>query len=348
MRIRGRGRIDLAANRIRNTLLGGTVILLYHRVAEMPSDPQLLCVSPQHFEEHLQVLTRVAEPLRLQQLAALLAGRKAPRHGIVITFDDGAADNLHNAKPSLERHDVPATVFVASGYTGSGREFWWDELDRLLLQPGTLPERLTLALNGKVFDWQLGSATRYSVATFDRNRSWNVLDTSSPTERHNLYRSLCDLLRPLSDSQRSDVIETLRKWSGQGTNGRDSHRVLTHDEIRQVADGGLVEVGAHTVAHPVLSAITAAEQTDEIHRGKIQLEEILEQPVVSFAYPYGTRDSYSAETVKIVREAGFVCACSNFTGVVQPKTDIFELPRFVVRDWNGDEFERRLVGFFRG
>ena len=65
----------------------------------------------------------------------------------MITFDDGYADVLHHAKPLLERHSVPATVFVATGAIGQRREFWWDELGGLFLQPGTLPEELELTVD---------------------------------------------------------------------------------------------------------------------------------------------------------------------------------------------------------
>ena len=68
-----------------------------------------------------------------------VSGGDVPSAGVVVTFDDGYADNFHNAKPLLERYEIPATVFVTTGYLQDQREFWWDELERILLQPGTLP-----------------------------------------------------------------------------------------------------------------------------------------------------------------------------------------------------------------
>ena len=48
-----------------------------------------------------------------------------------MTFDDGYRDNVHVAKPLLERFEIPATVFVVSAYVDSDRDFWWDELAEL-------------------------------------------------------------------------------------------------------------------------------------------------------------------------------------------------------------------------
>jgi len=325
MRIRGLGRLRLAAGKLQNRLSPGTVILLYHRVAELQVDPLLLSVTPAHFEEHLQVLSRMTKPLSLRSLVGSLRSNEVTTHGAVVTFDDGAADNLHNAKPLLERYNIPATVFVATEYAKGEREFWWDELERLLLVPRELPDKLSLKINGTTVDW----------------------DPTS-TSRDQLYQHLGDSLRLMPTAQRFDIIGELQQWSRAGTTPRQSHRALSHEEIRQLAAGGLVEIGAHTVTHPVLSAIPLAQQEQEIRQSKLQLEQILDQPVESFAYPYGTKDDYTRETVGLVRQAQFTCACSNFRGVVQPRTSIYELPRLVVRDWNGDEFERQLRGWFRG
>ena len=118
--------------------------------------------------------------------------------------------------------------------------------------------------------------------------------------------------------------------------------MLLPDEVFRLAEGGLIEVGAHTVTHPVLSALPAARQHPEIHNSKSQLENILRRPVNSFAYPYGGRSDYTRETISLVRQAGFTCACSNYSDVVRRGSDLFPLPRVLVRDWDGEEFAQRL------
>ncbi len=91
---------------------------------------------------------------------------------------------------------VPATVFVTTGYIGHEREFWWGELDRLLLQPGTLPERLRLSVKGSIYRWNLGEAARHSEEASQRYRRWRAWEEAS-SSRHYLYRSLWELLNPL-------------------------------------------------------------------------------------------------------------------------------------------------------
>ncbi|HSE98315.1 MAG TPA: polysaccharide deacetylase family protein, partial [Blastocatellia bacterium] len=147
MRVRGTYRLRRTAQSIRNRLARQAVILLYHRIADSASDPWSLCVTPQHFAEHLEVLAKHGFVVRLERLARALDGGRLPHRSAVITFDDGYVDNLWNARPLLEQFDLPATVFVTTGNTGRSREFWWDELERLILQPGTLPESLRLTIN---------------------------------------------------------------------------------------------------------------------------------------------------------------------------------------------------------
>ncbi len=346
MKIRGIGRLRRIARRVTNMFVPRALILLYHRVTELPSDPQLLCVSRRHFAEHLEILRKEGCPIRLQRSGRSLRDENLPHRGVVVTFDDGYADNLCNAKPLLERYDVPATVFVTTGYMGQEREFWWDELDRLLLQRETLPETLRLNVNGSTCQWELSASAHFNEGAYRRHRYWNVSEKDDPSPRHSLYRSLHRMLRPMAEREQRKVLDELREWAGAGSTLRPTHRVLSPDEVIRLGEGGLVEVGSHTVTHPVLSTLPGAAQRAEIRQSKAHLEEILGRPVTSFAYPYGSASDYTEETVAAIRQAGYLRGCSNFAGVIGPVSDRFQLPRFLVRDWDGDSFARQLGAWF--
>jgi peptidoglycan/xylan/chitin deacetylase (PgdA/CDA1 family) len=328
---------------LKNKLSATGIILLYHRVADLCSDPQLLAVKPKHFAEHLEILKRKCTPLSVKDVKGAIQGRNPPRHPVAITFDDGYADNLVNAKPLLEHYDIPATVFVATAYVGSNREFWWDDLERLILRSSALPEVLELgALSGKGCKWTLGGKHGYNA---DADQSWNVQHPDNPTPRHALYRSLCKLLRPLSEDSRRETLDRLIVWSGADGSGRLTHLPLTREQLARLEKTGLIEIGAHTSTHALLSALPRAQQEREIQSSQTVLEEMLGHPVATFAYPFGAGGDYTAESVELVCALGFELACANFPGMVWRRSDRFELPRLLVRDWNGETFERWLSGW---
>ena len=345
MTARSLGRLRRGARRSGGSSQGRVLILLYHRVATLKSDPWGLAVSPGRFAEHLEALRQHARPMQLRELSRGLGDATLPESAVVVTFDDGYADNLHNAKPLLVRHGVPATVFVTSGFVGHKREFWWDELGRLLLRPGVLPDTLSLSVVGNMHRWELGEAAHYTREEFRRHRGWRAWK-SCPTPRHSLYISLCELLRPISEQERQRKLNELRRWVVAVPGRRPRHRPLSAREIDELGQEGLIEVGAHTVTHPILSALPPASQQREIARSKARLEEVCGHPVTSFAYPYGKPRDYTAKTVDIVRRAGFGCACSTFAGVVGHSSDRFQLPRVYVRNWDGDRLARLLRKWF--
>jgi peptidoglycan/xylan/chitin deacetylase (PgdA/CDA1 family) len=339
------GRLRRAAGHLVGRSEGRALILLYHRVAKLRTDPWGLAVAPRRFAEHLEVLRERANPVQLGELTGTLGDGGLPDRSVVVTFDDGYLDNLLNAKPLLERHEVPATVFVATGFIGQEREFWWDELDRLLLQPGTLPERVRLRVDGETYEWELGEAAEYTREDFQGHRGWKAW-TGSQTPRQQLYTALYDLLRPLGAAERRRKFAEVRAWRVDGSGRRPRHRPLSVEEIGRLQEGGLVEVGAHTVNHPLLSEVTPAVQRREIRQSKARLEEILGHGVNSFAYPYGKSADYGPETVELVRRAGFACACSTVVDVVRRSSDPFQLPRIWVRNCSGERLAAQLDKWF--
>jgi peptidoglycan/xylan/chitin deacetylase (PgdA/CDA1 family) len=334
----------IASSASKSSLGHKALILMYHSVTETASDPWSLCVTPQHFADQMDVVRRQAHPVRLRSLANGLGEGEVANKAVVITFDDGYANNLHNAKPFLERYEVPATIFLASGYLGASHEFWWDELESLLLGSGRLPNILQLRVDGKTETWKLDEGVGFHGDIYASWRAW----THPPTSRHSLYTSLWRLLQRLQDEVRQSILAELRAWANMQPETKPTHRPLSLDEVSRLVEGDLINIGSHSVTHAVLSTLPLATQRAEIQRSKTFLEELVGRTVTSFAYPYGSEHDYTADTVALVREARFDCACSTLPTVVTKDTDCYQLPRLQVQDWNGDEFARQLSMWFRG
>jgi peptidoglycan/xylan/chitin deacetylase (PgdA/CDA1 family) len=311
--------VRTAARRVKRWFRREAVVLLYHRVTELPVDTHSLCVTPQHFGEQLEVIKRDYQPLSMPQLVRALQRGGVPRRAVVVTFDDGYADNLYEARPLLEHHGVPATVFLTSGDIGRKREFWWDELERIVLCTDPLPSTLQLRVAGRDYQWELNGA--------------------SDASRERLHMAIHGLLLELPHEQREPILDELLVWSGASGDTRATHRALSREEISRLAAGESMEIGAHTVTHPSLPVQDVEHQQDEIRACKASLEELVGRPVQSFSYPYGF---HSDQTVELVREAGYESAFICDERTVHNMSDPFRLPRFIVRDWDGDEFSRKL------
>jgi len=315
---------------------------MYHRVSDKNVDPWSLNVTPRNFAEHLMVLKQHAFPMCLDRLVNAHLEGNIPNRATVVTFDDGYANNLYTAKPILERHDVPATVFVATGYLGHHREFWWDELEWVLLKPGRLPGRLELSISGKRYCLDLGAAVDYSEDDHRRDCS-NSAAGLKVGSRISFYLSVWKCLHLMPEADQEKALDHILIWANTETAFRETYRTLRVEEALALERGRLVEVGAHTMHHLSLPAHPVAVQREEIQQGKNSLEEILGHPVTTFSYPFG---QYSKDTAILVRRAGFSCACTTVEEPVWKRNDRFQLPRFCVKNWSGEEFEKRLVRWF--
>ena len=294
------------------------VVLIYHRVIELPSDPQMLAVSPSRFREQLQALQASFDILRFEQSWADIQ-----RPTVIITFDDGYADNLEYALPILEKLDIPATFFIATGYVGGDREFWWDELERVLL----------CSSGGEVLN-------RVGVVDLDRTYDCNLVG-----EREALYQFLHPQLKTLSLKEREASMAELASVVTGTPEPRSSHRVLSTSELAKLAASPMATIGAHTVCHQPLSSLSIAAQREEIECSRAQLQEWTGRPVQVFSYPFGAKSDYTSETVDICRRTGFCRVAANHPAVVRSWTDPYRVPRFLVRNWSADELMSRLRRF---
>ena len=312
-------------------------MLLYHRVADLDADPQRLAVTPASFAAHLDILSRYATPLPLDELVRRAHAGSLPERAVAITFDDGYADNLEAAVPLLERYGLPATIFIATGAIAGGHEFWWDALDRLLLGPGTLPARVQVAIAGDVIVQDLPA----SAGDHERDRAlwagWHVECAETPTPRHRLYRELCARLRQLPGEACADVIAALEAQADVAPD-RQSHRPLTPSAVATLGGRPGIHIGSHTMSHPSLAHLDRDDRRREITGGRHQVESWTGSPAPAFAYPFGGRRDVSADVARAAGDAGLAIACTTAPGRVHAGTDPLRVPRCLVRNWPADEF----------
>lgn len=320
----------------------GTCILLYHRVAEEAVDPCALCVAPKHLAEHLQAIRDLNLPVR--PLSQVLSRKRGARAAVALTFDDGYLDSLICAKPILERFGAPATFFVTTGAYGRTREFWWDELERMVLLSRTLASSLTLNVNGAAHTWKLGDGRFGNHLPPDHSVNWRVWEPAR-NERQRLYGSLHALLAGLPFCDQEDCLDQLRRWAGADEAPRNNRLCISLGQIADLAAGNLFEIGAHTVNHPRLAALHPAHQRDEILENRACLEEIVGHRVEAFAYPYGGPTDFTSHTEAIVRDSGFARACVGTNGIASSSSPTFRLPRYRVENCNGDRFSEYLRSF---
>lgn len=318
------------------------LILMYHRVADLEIDPWELAVTPENFSAHLSILTKQAQPMSLAELVRHQKSGKVPERAVAITFDDGYSDNLYRAKPIIDHYQVPASVFVATGYSERNREFWWDELENIFFQTTTLPERLSLVLDGRNYTWDLGKAVSYTDVEKELDRStppWSA----KPQTRMHLYFSVWETLFKLPELERRKALDTIIEWSNLEPPTRPLYLPMSPQELETLESSGWIEIGAHTVNHPALSFQSVETQRAEINQSKDYLEDTLSHTIQLFTFPFG---NFSKSTISLAKQAGFICACATNEDTVWRWSNPYCLPRFGVCNWTGKEFEEKLTQWF--
>jgi len=278
---------------------GRLSILVFHRVLRevdplLPSEP---CAA--QFDALLRHIKARFTVLPLLDAIERLRSGTLPSAALAITLDDGYADNLAVAAPILRAHGVPATVFVASGYLDGGCMF-----NDVVIEAFRSAQRSPIDLTG------LGLGT-YPLDSVE-HRSAAI---------ENVLNSIKYLPRPERERRAQAIAQAAGSQVPQKL-------MLTRTSLRNLAEFG-IDVGAHTVTHPILANTEPGEAWREIQQSKSDLEELIGRPVALFAYPNGKpRQDYLPDHVRMVREAGFVGAVSGVWGAASRTTDNLQLPRF--------------------
>jgi peptidoglycan/xylan/chitin deacetylase (PgdA/CDA1 family)/SAM-dependent methyltransferase len=334
-------RHDLKLQRKAGSTEGRAFILLYHSIMPPMSDPWSLCVSPEHFEGHLQAIRELGTPLPLDEMIDRLTSGTLPPNAVALTFDDGYASILSQARPLLEQYEVPATMFISTAALSEAREFWWDALERIFLQPGNLPRTLELEIGKHHFHWDLGEEAFYTQEAFEQNLSWHPSQPAAGT-RQRVYSELWELLHAADSQLIKETLDKLFDLAHLHPEPRATHRLITWTEVMDLKDDPWIRFGSHSMTHSSLASLPAEDQANELRQSKAALEAGTGRRITSLAYPYGLAKDYSSQTAALAHEAGYKMALINSPGVVDRNVDLFFLPRFYVEDWEKEKFAGQL------
>jgi len=294
---------------------GTLSILIFHRVLRqadllLPDLPDSAT-----FERLVALLVARCAVLPLDEAISRFKRGELPGSAVAITFDDGYADNHDVAMPILKRHGISATFFIATGYIDGG--IMWN--DRII-------ESIR---HTKVGQLDLRALELGTLAV-------NTLD-----ERRAAVTTLLPRLKHLPGDARSAAVDRIVENTRTGRLPLDL--MLSSAQVVQMAADGM-EIGAHTVSHPILASEQVSAARREICASRDHLADLLRIPIRTFAYPNGRPGvDYLAAHVKIVRDAGFDAAVTTSNGVARTGDDVFQLPRFTPWDRPGNRFMLRLL-----
>ena len=308
------GRLGAALLRAAGAAIGrfssrpSLAVVNYHRVLARP-DPLLdseTDVATFHWQ--MALLAECFNVMPLHEALRALDERRLPPRTVCITFDDGYRSVHDLALPILRKFRLPATVFVTSGFVGADAGNMWN--DRIIHAVQSLPAG-TLDL------------TSIGLACYPLN---------SLDERRQAAMRVIEAGKYLPPLERDNLVARLDRMSGMH---HDALMLLP--DMLVALDRNGVEIGAHTISHPILTSLDDDSARAEIVTGKRQLEALIGKPVRLFAYPNGkVGQDYDARHVEMVRQAGFFAAFTTAVGAITGDQDRFQLPRS--RPWDRTPF----------
>lgn len=283
------------------------LVLMYHRINNQVGQKLVgLTVSPSNFEAQLVYFKTKFQILRLEQYWKPLT-----KTGLVLTFDDGYADNFYNALPLLEKHNIPATIFVSTLNINTPHEFWWDRL---------------------VFDY-------HAVNTFIQlpgTESKVLLQDCS-------YTHCVGIVSELDDNQREKWFLDFEKINNILFENREEYRSLTIDELKTLAKHPLITIGLHTHHHHHLSKLSAVEQKGALEFSIAKLNEIIPNKLEYLAVPFG---AYNNDTQIVAEALGLkAILLANDYYSNQKNKESKKINRIIMTNIRGVDLENRIKKF---
>lgn len=299
-------------------------VLIFHRVLPQPDPFFPDEVDAARFDQMLGWVKSWFNVLPLDEAARRMREGSLPARAAALSFDDGYADNHDVALPLLQKHGLPCSFFVATGFLDGGR-MWNDTL----IESVRLSSQLTLDLRG-LKDAHGEDLGRHPLG-----------DTAS---RRAALGALIERVKYLTPEPRQACVDAI---ASRAEISPPDDLMMSSGQVRALRRAGM-QIGAHTVSHPILAKLDERQAADEICRSRDALQALLGEKVGLFAYPNGKPGTDYLPDVHpaLVRELGFDAAVSTRWAAARTGDDAFQIPRFTPWDRGRTRFGLRLLRNF--
>ena len=281
---------------------------MYHAVVEEQLTVPDWCFIPvQAFRRQMEYLQRHFRVLPLREAVKELASGNIGRPTVALTFDDGYQNNHDVALPILRDFGLPATVFLVTNLVGSNDTLWFCRLNQAV----TLTRCRNLSWRGYKFSLSTREARSKTSALLQR-----FLKRLPHDE---MLAGVGEILLSLG----SDPQEPVK---------RDSpYRMLDIQAIQTMAKSGLIDFGAHTISHMILSRAPNRDRLQaEILNSIRETERLAGTPCRTFAYPNGGSEDYGVDDTRLLEQMGIDVAVTTIPGPNTQRTSTLELRRYGV------------------
>ncbi|MBV1885993.1 MAG: polysaccharide deacetylase family protein [Parvibaculaceae bacterium] len=304
-----------------NSVAGVGVIFMMHRVRKDPvpefSPNRILEITPDFLTDVIALTKSLDYDLiSIDEAIHRLQTFNFKRRFAVFTFDDGYEDNVTQALPIFERHDVPFTVFLNSGMPDGTCELWWLGLECAIQRA----ERITCTLEGVDYD----------------------LPCTTDQEKDAAFSKLYWPIRRLPEVEVRNFVRDLVARQGIKLLDITRDASMSWDQARNLRAHPLVTLGSHTVDHFAMSKLNELKAREEVMQCNRRMQEELGFMPEHFAYPYGDAGSAGTRDFKIIQDMGFKSAVTTRKGLLMPehgKTNT-SIPRLSL---NGDYQDLRFI-----
>ncbi len=296
-------------------------VVMYHYVRDLPRTefPRIKGMLTEDFQRQVDDLSSRYEMATIESALAFLRGEYHPKRDLcLLTFDDGLKDHYETATPILEEKGIQGLFFLITGCLAEKR-----------VAPVHMNHFLMASLDFEDYRGRFLErlAERTGDATGDSAIDAVTAERTYPLDEPGVARFKYLFNFKLDAATRDAIVGELFTETLGDEGAFADQLYVSWDESRAMQKSGMA-LGGHTHRHRPLSALEPAELVDDMARcRKLLLDNVEPQAAWPFSYPYGKRDSFTAQAIERLKAEGYDCSFTTEEGDNEPGADPFLIRR---------------------